>query len=175
MSSTNRHRPVVEQWSAIAVRSLFSASRSIPATPDADARPGVFLQADSPGAPAPGGVLFGKKHLERRGGWRIWCNVQRTMTVSAEEFIRRFLLHVLPKSFVRIRHFGFMANYQRSTSFELCRQLLKMAPVLPPAESTSATLVWLCPNCQTPLTVVERLTAAQIAWRFTAKCYLDTS
>jgi hypothetical protein len=61
-----------------------------------------------------------------------------------------------------------MANYQRSTSFELCRQLLKMAPVLPPAESTSATLVWLCPNCQTPLTVVERLTAVQIAWRFNA-------
>jgi hypothetical protein len=109
--------------------------------------------------------------------WRDYAhgNVQRTMTISAEEFIRRFLLHVLPKSFVRIRHFGFMANYQRSTSFELCRQLLKMAPVLPPAESTSATLVWLCPNCQTPLTVVERLTAAHIAWRFTAKCYLDTS
>src|SRR5215813_1235430 len=83
MSSTNRHRPVVEQWSAIAVRSLFSASRSIPATPDADARPGVFLQADSPGAPAPGGVLFGKKHLERRGGWRI-CPESRALGSSNE-------------------------------------------------------------------------------------------
>ena len=109
--------------------------------------------------------------------WRDYAhgNVQRTMTVSAEEFIRRFLLHVLPKSFVRIRHFGFMANYQRSTSFELCRQLLKMAPDLPTAESRSATSLWLCPNCQTPLTVIERLTAVQIAWRFSAKCYLDTS
>ena len=48
--------------------------------------------------------------------WRDYAhgNVQRTMTITAEEFIRRFLLHVLPKGFVRIRHFGFMANYQRS-------------------------------------------------------------
>jgi hypothetical protein len=42
-------------------------------------------------------------------------------------------------------------------------------------QSVSATSVWLCPTCQTPLTVVERLTAVQIAWRFTAKRYLDTS
>jgi len=44
------------------------------------------------------------------------------MTVFAEEFIRRFLVHVLPKGFVRIRHFGFMANHQRSSSLDLCRQ-----------------------------------------------------
>jgi len=109
--------------------------------------------------------------------WRDYAhgNVQRTMTVSAEEFIRRFLLHVLPKSFVRIRHFGFMANYQRSTSFELCRRLLEMAPDLPPLETGSTTSARLCTTCQTPLTVLERLTAAQIAWRFVSKCYLDTS
>jgi hypothetical protein len=109
--------------------------------------------------------------------WRDYAhgNVQRTMTVSADEFIRRFLLHVLPKSFVRIRHFGFMANYQRSTSFELCRRLLKMAPDLPPLETGSTTSARLCTTCQTPLTVVERLTAAQIAWRFVSKCYVDTS
>jgi len=109
--------------------------------------------------------------------WRDYAhgNVQRTMTVSAEEFIRRFLMHVLPKSFVRIRHFGFMANYQRSTSFELCRLLLAMAPTLPAPEPASTTSAWLCPACQTPLTLVERLTAAQIAWRLTSKCYLDTS
>jgi hypothetical protein len=109
--------------------------------------------------------------------WRDYAhgNVQRTMTVSAEEFIRRFLLHVLPKGFVRIRHFGFMANYQRSTSFELCRRLLRMAPDLPPPETGSATSARLCPTCQAPVTVVERLTAAQIAWRFVSKCYVDTS
>ena len=109
--------------------------------------------------------------------WRDYAhgNVQRTMTVSAEEFIRRFLMHVLPKSFVRIRHYGFMANYQRSSSFELCRQLLKMAPALPLPKTEATTSVWLCPTCQTPLTLVERLTAAQIVWRFSAKCYVDTS
>jgi len=48
--------------------------------------------------------------------WRDYAhgNKQKKMTVPAEEFIRRFLLHVLPKGFVRIRHFGFMANSQRS-------------------------------------------------------------
>jgi len=109
--------------------------------------------------------------------WRDYAhgNVQRMMTVSAEEFIRRFLLHVLPKSFVRIRHFGFMANYQRSTSFELCRRMLQMAPDLPSPETGSAPSARLCPTCQTPLTVVERLTAVQIAWRFVSKCYVDTS
>jgi Putative transposase len=109
--------------------------------------------------------------------WRDYAhgNIQRTMTVSAEEFIRRFLMHVLPKSFVRIRHFGFMANYQRSTSFELCRLLLGMAPTLPAPETASPTSAWLCPACQTPLTLVEKLTAAQIAWRLTSKCYVDTS
>jgi len=109
--------------------------------------------------------------------WRDYAhgNVQRTMTVSAEEFIRRFLMHVLPKSSVRIRHYGFMANYQRSSSFELCGQLLKMAPALPSPKTEATTSAWLCPNCQTPLTLVERLTAAQIAWRFGSKCYVDTS
>jgi Putative transposase/Transposase zinc-binding domain len=109
--------------------------------------------------------------------WRDYAhgNVQRTMTVSAEEFIRRFLLHVLPKSFVRIRHFGFMANYRRSTSFELCRRLLQMAPDLTSPQAGPPTSARLCPTCQTPLTVIERLTAVQIAWRFVSKCYVDTS
>jgi hypothetical protein len=109
--------------------------------------------------------------------WRDYAhgNVQRTMTVSAEEFIRRFLLHVLPKSFVRIRHFGFMANYQRSTSFELCRRLLQMAPDRPSPQTDSVASARLCPTCQTPLTILERLTAVQIAWRFVSKCYVDTS
>src|SRR6266568_5792241 len=54
----------------------------------------------------------------------------RTMTLQADEFIRRFLLHVLPNGFMRIRHFGFMANYQRAASLDLCRQLLDMAPIV---------------------------------------------
>jgi len=109
--------------------------------------------------------------------WRDYAhgNVHRTMTITAEEFIRRFLLHVLPKGFVRIRHFGFMANYQRSKSFELSRQLLGMAPVIHSTEDPSTDSAWLCPLCHAPMTVIERLTAMQIAWRFVSKCFSDTS
>ena len=109
--------------------------------------------------------------------WRDYAhgNVQRTMTITAEEFIRRFLLHVLPKGFVRIRHFGFMANYQRSTSFELCRQLLGMVPVLPSEEIPVISPARLCPSCHAPMIVTERLTATQITWRFVSKCFSDTS
>jgi len=46
------------------------------------------------------------------------------MTLSATEFLRRFLMHVLPKGFVRIRHYGFLANRHRSQKLELCRELL---------------------------------------------------
>jgi hypothetical protein len=49
---------------------------------------------------------------------------QRMMTLEAVEFIRRFLLHVLPSGFVRIRHFGFLANRVRKEKLALCRSLL---------------------------------------------------
>jgi hypothetical protein len=51
-------------------------------------------------------------------------NKQKLMTLKAEEFIRRFLLHVLPRGFVRIRHFGFLANCHRENKLSLCRELL---------------------------------------------------
>jgi hypothetical protein len=49
---------------------------------------------------------------------------QRTMTLDAEEFIRRFLLHVLPKGFVRIRYYGFLANHEKWSHLEKVRNLL---------------------------------------------------
>ena len=58
---------------------------------------------------------------------------KRKMTLAAEEFIRRFLLHVLPKGLVRIRHYGWMANRCRRQRAALCRALLAAEP--PPAES----------------------------------------
>jgi len=109
--------------------------------------------------------------------WKDYArgNKQRLMTVSADEFIRRFLVHVLPKGFVRIRHFGFMANYQRSSSFELCRQRLGMAPVIRSAEIAPAVSSWVCPKCGGIMTLVERLTAVQMMWRFVSTCFSDTS
>ncbi len=66
---------------------------------------------------------------------------QRIMTLSADEFLRRFLLHVLPKGFVRIRFFGFLANRRRATLLPICRQLLA-APIdrgFPVSGFTTAT------------------------------------
>jgi hypothetical protein len=120
-------------------------------------------------------LSFDGNHVTFR--WRDYArgNKQRLMTVSAEEFIRRFLVHVLPKRFVRIRHFGFMANFQRSSSLELCRQLLGMAPVIRSTETAPNVSSWTCPKCGGPVTVVERLTAVQMMWRFVSKCFSDTS
>src|SRR5689334_3113554 len=91
--------------------------------------------------------------------WRDYAhgNKQRLMTVSADEFIRRFLIHVLPNGFVRIRHFGFMANYQRSSALDLCRQQLKMTPVTRSTEVGPAVSSWACPKCGAIMTVVARV------------------
>jgi hypothetical protein len=53
---------------------------------------------------------------------------QKTMTLSAEEFIRRFLLHALPDGFQRIRYYGLLGNRYRQEKLARCRQLLGMAP-----------------------------------------------
>jgi hypothetical protein len=62
--------------------------------------------------------------------WRDSRHADRTkwMTLEAVEFIRRFLLHILPPGFVKIRHFGFLANRNRATALDLCRQHLNAAP-----------------------------------------------
>jgi hypothetical protein len=60
------------------------------------------------------------------------------MTLTADEFIRRFLIHVLPDSFHRIRYFGFLCNHQRERKLARCRELLGMTPP-DPAEPRSAT------------------------------------
>ena len=72
--------------------------------------------------------------------WKDYAhkNKQRLMTVTADEFLRRFLLHILPRGFVRIRFCGFLANRRRGGLLPLCRQLLKAAP-LPGATSTTAS------------------------------------
>ena len=64
-------------------------------------------------------------------------NKRDVMTLPAEEFIRRFLLHTLPAGFVRIRHFGFLANRAKKNALPLCRQLLGVAPQPPAPERKS--------------------------------------
>jgi hypothetical protein len=89
---------------------------------------------------------------------------QRIMTLSADEFLRRFLLHVLPKGFVRIRFFGFLANRRRATLLPLCRQLLAAQPLAssPCPASPLPPSTWSCPHWGGPMVVIERLTAKQM-------------
>jgi hypothetical protein len=94
-------------------------------------------------------------------------NEQRLMTLSLDEFLRRFLLHLLPDRFVRIPNFGFLANRRRATFLPLCFQLLdrtKHTEQDTPGAQDSRDL-WLCPKCAAPMMVVQRLTAAEIQLR----------
>jgi hypothetical protein len=100
------------------------------------------------------------------------------MTVTAEEFLRRFLLHTLPRRFVRIRFYGFLANRRRGASLPLCQLLLKTGapPPAPIPANLPGQCVWLCPCCGGPMTVIEKLTAQQIRWRSAGRESLcDTS
>jgi hypothetical protein len=94
-------------------------------------------------------------------------NEQKLLTLSLDEFLRRFLLHLLPKGFMRIRNFGFLANRRRATTLPLCFQLLGSAPQTEQEASSAkdATPLWLCPKCGGPMRVIERLTAAEIQLR----------
>ena len=89
-------------------------------------------------------------------------NKKRRMTLPVNEFLRRFLLHLLPLGFVRIRHFGFLANRKRAELLPLCFALLGAAP----PEKTEAAPgdpnpeFWACPICGGPMTIVERFAAA---------------
>jgi hypothetical protein len=94
-------------------------------------------------------------------------NEQKLMTLSLDEFLRRFLLHVLPKGFVHIRNFGFLANRRRATLLPLCFHLLNSPQQTEQALSTAndANNPRLCPKCGGPMMVIERLTAAEIQLR----------
>ena len=89
----------------------------------------------------------------------------RTLTLDVDDFLRRFLLHVLPKRFVRIRYFGLLAPRCRTDDLATCRMVLAVAPPPPViASSVASTLtrLWRCPRCGAPMRIVERLTARQI-------------
>ena len=105
--------------------------------------------------------------------WRDYSqgNRERVMTLHAHEFIRRFLLHILPPGFVKIRYYGFLANRQRARNLKLCRELLQV--VSPENVNHECTLDWkhyyekvtglpvgLCPSCQRGHMATVRFLAA---------------
>lgn len=97
------------------------------------------------------GVTFRFKDYRRDGPER-----QQIMTLATNEFIRRFLLHVLPKGFHRIRHYGILASSARKTSLALARQLLDVAP--PPDDTEAVEPVDVrppCPCCGGHMIIIE--------------------
>ncbi len=112
--------------------------------------------------------------------WKDYAhgNKKRKMTVTADEFLRRFLLHVLPKGFVRIRFSGFLANRRRASLLPLCHQLLAAQPrsssTCPASPEPPSS--WSCPRCGGPMVIIERLTAEQV-WLRTVdlRSFVDTS
>jgi hypothetical protein len=83
-------------------------------------------------------------------------NRKRVMKLSASEFVRRFLLHVLPAGFVRIRHYGLLSNRQRQGDLASCRELLGGGPATEPEPEEAVAIVEgaepitptrVCPHC----------------------------
>ena len=96
-------------------------------------------------------------------------NKKKLMTLPVDEFLRRFLLHLLPRGFVRIRNFGFLANRRRATLLPICFQLLgRSTEHGPPARAVSPTQpcsTWRCPLCGGAMRIVERISAAELLLR----------
>jgi Putative transposase/Transposase zinc-binding domain len=97
-------------------------------------------------------------------------NQRREMTLSAMEFLRRFVQHILPRGFVRIRHAGFLANTHRTPRVALARTLLAMPSAPNPAVTTTAATpdaatgpTWPCPTCGAAMTIGPMLTARELA------------
>jgi uncharacterized membrane protein YdcZ (DUF606 family) len=98
---------------------------------------------------------------------------KKTLTLDAQEFIRRFLLHVIAQGFVRIRHFGFLANRTKRHALPQCRKLLGLHPALPqiPKRSAQQLLLQLtgidvsrCPRCQTGTMIVVAELPKVLRW-----------
>jgi len=108
-------------------------------------------------------TAFDGEHVSFR--WRDYVHggKQRVMPLDAVEFLRRFFLHVLPRGFVRIRHYGLLANRFRKQLLPLARTLLaaqgREPPPLPPPPDCD---LWHCPRCGKAMQVVQHFTAAEL-------------
>jgi hypothetical protein len=111
-----------------------------------------------------GEVAFRYKDYQDHNRWKV-------MRLAVEEFIRRFLLHVLPKGLVRIRHFGFLANACRSKQLPRIRQAIAMADKQAAedlaeaqlsASAEIATVCFSCPNCHRPMRILAVILPARV-------------
>ena len=120
-------------------------------------------------------VAFDGEHVTFRYKDYAHGAKHRLMKLHGVEFLRRFFLHVLPKGFVRIRQFGFLANRWRTSRLTLCRQLLNASsPAEIPADTkpTETPDAWRCPRCGAVMVIVQRLTVAEL---FSRRVFFDSS
>src|SRR5271168_3087181 len=114
-------------------------------------------------------VALANGHVTFRWRDSAHGNKKRLMTLRVEEFLRRFLLHLLPRGFMRIRNFGFLANRRRAELLPLCLRLLQSSDHPAAATASPAALpipsLCRCPLCGGTMQVVERLSAAQLLLR----------
>jgi hypothetical protein len=109
--------------------------------------------------------------------WKDYAHGSKpgTMTLCANEFLRRFFLHVLPKGFVRIRHFGFLANRWRASRLALARQLLASGSSteqhVKAHDVPDSSSLWHCPRCGASMIVIQRFMAVELS----ACTYFDSS
>jgi Putative transposase/Transposase zinc-binding domain len=103
------------------------------------------------------GVTFRWKDYRQHGRTRY-----KAMSLDAEEFMRRFLLHVLPSGFHRIRHYGMLANANRKHDIATVRALLRQPASMPPADSGDhgadngrSKPTFVCRHCGAPMLVIE--------------------
>jgi len=120
-------------------------------------------------------LAFEQEHVTFR--WKDYAHGSKpgTMTLCTTEFLRRFFLHVLPKGFVRIRHFGFLANRWRASRLALGRQLLAFGGSteqhVKAHDVPDSSSLWHCPRCGASMIVMQRFTAAELS----ACTYFDSS
>src|SRR5271167_2639534 len=120
-------------------------------------------------------VAFQQERVTFR--WKDYAHSgkQSRMTLAATEFLRRFFLHVLPKGFVRIRHFGFLANRWRASRLALGRQLLasdgSTVQHVKAHHVPDSSSLWHCPRCGASMILIHRFTAAELS----ACMYFDSS
>ncbi len=113
------------------------------------------------------GVTFSWKDYRNKGRTR-----HKRMTLATNEFIRRFLLHVLPSGFHRIRHYGLIANTGRRENLARARELLKMseaelsayedADEVDTAEVHEQDATYICPECGAPMIIIEAFVRGQL-------------
>jgi hypothetical protein len=102
------------------------------------------------------GITFRWKDYRAKGRTR-----HKTMTLSPDEFMRRFLLHVLPSGFHRIRHYGLLANAGRRDYLLRVRELLQVAPAKAQSKGADAGILaqptFVCPHCGAAMIIIETL------------------